>query len=294
MTTSTDVGIIGLGHMGVPIAENLLRAGHRVTVWNRSAPAVDRLVALGARRADTPEAASQGEFLLSVLFDDAAVRSVLLTDRWLTAARPGLVHACLSMVSPLLAEELTRAHAEHGLSYVGSPMFGRPEAAAAGQLNFVVAGDPRDVDRLEPLFQPLGRTWRFGPVPAHAHLAKAAGNFLITSMLEGLSEACALVAKNGGDVPAFLSILVGTLFSSPIYRIYGPGVAGVAEPGGGVPATLGLKDIRILLDAAERSGLPVPLAELVRESFERAIAMGLAEKDWSIAFREVARSRGGP
>lgn len=292
MTTAIDVGVIGIGHMGVPIARNLLRAGHRVTVWNRSAPNAEALVAEGARRAETPEAASQGELLLSVLFDDTAVRSVLLNDRWLGAARPGLTHACLSMISPALSEELARAHADHGLRYVASPMFGRPEAAAAAQLNFVVAGDPTDIDRIEPVLRALGRSWRFGEVPSHAHLAKAAGNFLIHSTLEGLAEACALIEKNGGDVPAFVSILTGTLFASPIYRIYGPGVAGVAEPGGGVPATLGLKDVRIVLEAAGRSGVPLPLAELVRESFQKAVAMGLAEKDWSIAFREVARSRG--
>lgn len=292
MTTSMDVGVIGVGKMGAPIARNLLRAGHRVTVWSRSAPAVEALVAEGARRAETPEAASRGELLLSVLFDDAAVRSALLNDRWLGAARPGLLHACLSTISPGLSDELARAHAEHGLRYVASPMFGRPEAAAAAQLNLVLAGDPTDLDRIEPVLGVLGRSWRFGEVPSRAHLAKAAGNFLIHATLEGLSEACALIEKNGADVPAFVSILTGTLFASPIFRIYGPGVAGVAEPGGGVPATLGLKDVRIVREAAGRSGLPLPLAELVSESLEKALAMGLAEKDWSIAFREVARSRG--
>ena len=286
-----DVGVIGVGHMGTPIARNLLRAGHRVTVWNRSPDALDPLIALGAQRAETPEATSQGELLLSTLFDDTAVRSIFLTERWLAAARPGLIHACLSTISPVLSEELTRAHREHGLHYVASPMFGRPEAAAAVQLHFVVAGDPADVERLEPVLRTLGRPWRFGEVPSHAHLAKAAGNFLLTSTLEGLSEACALLAQNGADVPAFVTILTGTLFSSPVYRTYGPGIAGVVEPSGGVPATLGLKDIGVVLDAAHRSGVPLPLAELVRESFRQSIAMGLADKDWSIVFREVARSR---
>lgn len=278
--------------MGAPIARNLLRAGHRVTVWNRSGSAVEALVREGARRAETPGAASQGEVLLSVLFDDAAVRSVFLNDGWLSAARPGLLHACLSLISPDLSNELAIAHADRGLRYVAGPMFGRPESAAAAQLNFVVAGRPVDVDRLEPVLQVLGRTWRFGETPSHAHLAKAAGNFLITSTLEGLAEACALVAKHGADVPTFVSILTGTLFSAPVYRNYGPGIAGAAEPGGGVPATLGLKDIQILLEAADRFGLYLPLAELVRDSFRRALAMGLAEKDWSIVFREVASSRG--
>ena len=288
------VGVVGLGAMGKAIAHNLLKAGYQVTVWNRSPHPVEELVQAGATRAADIREALQGDVVLSVLFDDVAVRTVFLESGALaSAARTGLVHACLSTISIPLAQELAAEHERNGVGYVAAPVFGRPAAAAAASLNFVTAGTQAATGVVNPVLSALGRTWPVGVEPHHANLAKLAGNFLIGSAVEAMAEGAALLHANGANAPAFLSVMAETLFASPIYRLYAGACGGGPSPGARSGLALPLKDNGLLLEAARSAGAYLPLAELVRNRLQKAQGRGLGDHDWSEALATIATERGG-
>jgi 3-hydroxyisobutyrate dehydrogenase-like beta-hydroxyacid dehydrogenase len=285
------VSIVGLGAMGRAIAANLLAGGYDVLVWNRSGGPVSDLVHRGATALTEVSQAFSADLVLSTLFDDAAVRAVFLDHDVGHGAAPGVVHACMSTISPTLSRELAAAHAAHEISYVAAPMFGRPEAAIAASLNIVTGGDAAILDRIEPVLGVLGKCWRVGGDPVHAHLAKIAGNFMIACALETMAEAAALLQAYGADPSMFLSIMANSLFAAPIYKLYGPAVAG------GLPATrsglsLPIKDNALALDAALSGAISLPLAEQVRANLMKASADGFKDEDWSTALAHVARTRG--
>jgi 3-hydroxyisobutyrate dehydrogenase-like beta-hydroxyacid dehydrogenase len=156
-----DIGFIGLGTMGSRVAANLVRAGNKVRVWNRSRAPVDALARIGAVPASSARVAFSGDAVFSMLADDAAVRAVIVP--LLDGAPRGLVHVNMATISLSLARELGELHRTRGLTYVAAPVFGRPELAAAGKLTIVAAGDPAAIARVQPLFDVIGvRTWPMG------------------------------------------------------------------------------------------------------------------------------------
>src|SRR6058998_2928623 len=217
------VGFIGLGHMGAGMAANLLRAGHEVTVYNRSASRARALVEQGAHAAARVADACRGDAVITMLADDGAVENVVFgEDGVIEALRKGAIHVSMSTISVALSERLAAAHANAGQRFVAAPVFGRPEAAAAGKLFIVAAGAPDVVDACRPLFEAMGqRTFPLGEEPRAANLVKLSGNFLIASMLEALGEAMALVEKGGVDRHRYLDLITSTLFPAPIYKMYG-------------------------------------------------------------------------
>lgn len=288
-----DVGFLGLGRMGKSMAANLLRAGHKLCVWNRSPGPARDLAALGARIATEPAAAAQGEVLLSMLADDHAYRAVLLDDGVLDRAARGLIHVNLGTISVALAKELAARHLEHGLAYVAAPVFGRPEVAAAGKLNIVVAGDAAAVARIEPLLSAIGeRTWPLGSAPESANAVKLAGNFMIASALETMGEAAALVRSHGVAAGDFLKVMSSTLFASPVYQGYGRLIAERRYEPAGFTLALGFKDVRLALQAGEAANVAMPFASVLRDHFLEATAAGMSDQDWA-AIAEVAARHAG-
>jgi hypothetical protein len=283
-----DVGFIGLGSMGKAIATNLIRAGHQLRVWNRSAGAAQELVALGARLAAEPHEAARAPVLMTMLADDEAHRAVLIGERVLERAAPGLIHVNLATVSVGLARELAQLEQQHSIAYVAAPVFGRPEVAAAAKLNIVVAGAAAAIARIEPLLSAIGqRTWRMGEAPERANVVKLAGNFMIASALETMGEAAALVRAHGIGAGEFLEVLTSTLFASPVYQIYGKLIAEERYQPAGFRLALGLKDVRLVLQAAETAHVPLPFASVLRDHFLEALAAGKGDLDWS-ALAEVS------
>ena len=274
--------------MGRAMAANLVEAGHQVRVWNRSRQPVEELARKGAEAvADAREAF--GEVLISMLADDAAVRSVILGSGMLDAARPGAIHVNMATISVALTEELTEEHRRRGLYYIAAPVFGRPEAAAARQLNIVAAGDGAALDRVQPLLDAMGqRTWRLGAEPREASAAKLAGNFLIAAAIECMGEAVVMAERYGVPPAALLEILSNTLFAAPVYRNYGKLIAERRYEPAGFRLELGLKDVRLALAAGETARTPMPVASLLRDHLLEAIAQGDGERDWA-ALAEVAR-----
>jgi 3-hydroxyisobutyrate dehydrogenase-like beta-hydroxyacid dehydrogenase len=293
------IGFIGLGNMGTGIATNLLKAGHEVTAYNRSTAKVDALVAQGAKRAETVAGACGGDVVFTMLADDAAVHHVAFGDVDLAGGivdslAPGAIHISSSTISVALATQLARAHADSGQMFVSAPVFGRPEAAAAGNLFVVAAGASSTIERVAPLFDAIGqRTFTVSDSPQAANLVKLSGNFLIASVIESLGEAMALVHKGGVDKQTYLELLTSTLFGAPVYHTYGRLIAREEFEPAGFAARLGLKDVRLILEAGEHLEVPLPIASLLRDRFLALLASGGSELDWSAVSMMADRDAGG-
>lgn len=289
-----EVGFVGLGNMGRPIAANLLQAGHSVTVWNRTRARAEELQPQGARVANSPGEAARAGAVLTMLADDNAVESAVFGENGiLKSLPPDGIHISVSTISVALSARLAAAHKAAGQRYIAAPVFGRPEAAAARKLFIVAGGAAQDLVKCQPLFDAIGqKTFVAGPDPSTANLVKLLGNFLIASTIESFGEAFALARKSGIASDKFMEILTGTVFTGPVYQIYGSIISREAYEPAGFAARLGLKDVRLVLQAADSAGVPLPSASLVRDRFQAAVGRGHAEKDWSVIARLAAEDAG--
>jgi 3-hydroxyisobutyrate dehydrogenase-like beta-hydroxyacid dehydrogenase len=289
-----EASLIGLGNMGSGIAKSLLRAGHHLTVYNRTAQRAEALRANGAVPTTSIADACKSGIVFTMLADDAALESVVFGEAGVLASLPAKgIHISLSTISVALSDRLAAAHAQASQDFLAAPVFGRPEAAEAAKLAIVAAGPSTVFERCKPLFESLGpKLWFVGEKHSLANTVKLTGNFLIASVLESLSEAFAFARKSGVDAPALLDFLTSTLFNAPVYKTYGGMiVAGTHEPAG-FATKLGLKDVRLVLQAAEAASVPMPVASVVRDRFVTAMARGNAEKDWSVLGRIAAQDAG--
>ncbi len=288
------VGFLGLGQMGAGMAANLVKAGHEVTVYNRSPGKAEALVALGAAIAKTPAEACGGEAVFTMVADDKALEALSFGENGLISGlRKNAIHISASTISVALAEKLDEAHAKAGQRFVSAPVFGRPEAAASAKLFVVAAGPKETLADCAPLFEAIGqRTFVLGDKPASANLVKLSGNFMIASVIETLGEAMALVGKGGVDLHAYLDMLTSTLFAAPVYKTYGNLIVGNKFEPAGFAAPLGQKDIRLTLAAAETLNVPMPVASLLRDRFLTLLANGGENSDWSAIGKLAARDSG--
>ena len=286
-----DVGFIGLGTMGSRIVANLVKAGHKVRVWNRSRPPVDALARAGATAVSTAREAFSGDAVFSMLADDAAVQAVI--DPLLEGAPKGLVHVNMATISVALARELAAQHKQRGLTYISATVFGRPELAAAGKLTIVVAGEPGAIARLQPLFDVIGqKTYPMGSQPERANVVKLAGNFMLGAAVEAMSEASAMASRYGIPPADFLKVLSEGVFSAPAYISYGAAIASQRYEPAGFRLALTLKDLRLALTAADQVAAPMPLADVVHDSLLDAFANGDGERDLA-ALAKVSLRRAG-
>ncbi|MGN6778308.1 NAD(P)-dependent oxidoreductase [Rhizobium sp.] len=288
------VGFIGLGQMGSAMAVNLIKAGHEVTVYNRSRDKAEVLAREGAKVAATVADACGGEAVFTMLAHDDALSAVVHGNGGVLASvGKGAVHISASTISVAMSERLTKEHAAAGQRFVAAPVFGRPEAAAAAKLFVAAAGAPDAIQSVTPLFDAIGqRTFVLGEEPKAANLVKLSGNFLIASVIESLGEAMALVEKGGVDRHAYLDLLTSTLFNAPVYKTYGGLIADRKFQPAGFTAPLGQKDIRLALAAGEALNVPLPLASLLRDRFLNLLAHGGEELDWSAVGALAAKDAG--
>jgi len=277
-----EIAFIGLGNMGSAMARNLVGAGHRLTVYNRSRAKAEAL-GTGVRIASSPgEAVRECEAVVTMLAEDSAVEDVVSGESGIAHGLPNeSVHIGCSTISTALARRLADLHAAHGQEYVSAAVFGRPEAAAAKKLLVVAAGKTETVQRCSPVFDAIGRqTFMAGSEPWQANAVKLCGNFLLASMIESFGEAYATLRKADVDPHLFLDVM-SALFGSPIYANYGRLIAdGRYEPAG-FALRLGFKDIRLVLETARECGSPMPGASLLHDRMLEAIARGMGDIDWS-------------
>jgi len=290
------LGFVGLGSMGVAMAELLLAQGHQLFVYNRTHQKAQPLHEAGARLCATPgEAAREVEVVISMLADDTAVEAVTFGESGILAElRPSAVHVSCSTISVALSDRLATAHAQAARGYVAAPVFGRPEAAVAKKLWLLAAGKSADVERALPVLEALGRgVSRLGETPSIANLVKLTGNVFIASMIESLGEAFALTRKAGVPPELFLDLFKNVFGQgSPILENYAGQVAKGNYGHAGFKAKLGLKDLRLALSAADQLEVPLPTASLIRDQLLSAVATGQGELDWSVIAQMAAKRAG--
>jgi 3-hydroxyisobutyrate dehydrogenase-like beta-hydroxyacid dehydrogenase len=267
------IGFIGLGQMGREMAARLVDAGHDLVVYNRSA-APAKAFEGRARIAGRPAQAADGEVVITMLADDAAVDSV-----WSGIALPyDTVHINMATVSM----ELSRRFAGKQQLYVAAPVFGRPAAAAKGELDIIAAGPEQALSRCQPLFRILGKqVFVVGSEPPQANAVKIARNFLLSTVIEGLGEAVELARACGVPAEQFVKIITSTSLAAPAYRNYGKLMVERAYEPASFTVELGLKDVELALSTAREAGVDLPTAQLIRRHVLEAIEQGHGRKDWA-------------
>jgi 3-hydroxyisobutyrate dehydrogenase-like beta-hydroxyacid dehydrogenase len=259
-----NIGFIGTGNLGMPIACNLLDAGRALTVWNRTRDKAISLAAKGALIVDRAvDVVTPGGIVVSLLWDSAAVEDVVATNGFLDRLGPGGVHVVMCTGAVDAMARLAALHADHGCSFVEAPIFGRPEAAAAKQLWIPVAGAAPAKERVRCLLEDMGAqgVFDFGDQVGAATIVKLVGNFLIVSAATSLSEGLAVAGGSGIDVRAVVDMLTRTLFPAPVYQNYGKLIlAGMASMRG---AAIPVKDIGLFEAAAIQAGQETPVAQML-------------------------------
>lgn len=289
-----DIGVIGLGPMGSGMARSLIRAGHRVSVFNRSADKIDALVLDGAIRAASPASAADNDAVITMVADDAAVEAMVTGPIGVIAGmRAGGVHLAMSTMSVALADRLTGMHAAAGQAFLSVPVLGRPPAAAAGQL-FLMAGGAADrIAAMHPVFDAVGqRLFVAGTKPSQANLIKLCANFLIFSTIEQLSEVFALAEKGGVAPAAVFEILTESFFNAPVHKNYGKLIVDKVFDPPGANVHLAAKDTRLILQAAETLAVPLPFASILRDRFLATEARGEGGLDFAVISRRAAEDAG--
>jgi 3-hydroxyisobutyrate dehydrogenase-like beta-hydroxyacid dehydrogenase len=276
------IGLTGLGQMGRKMAARLIDAGHQLIVWNRSPSACEEFEHR-ARIAASPQDAMDAEVVITMLADDAAVEAVWLEPRMTTKG----VHLNMATVSLGVARELAKLQQD----YVSAPVFGRPSAAAKGELDIIAAGPAAALEGCRPVFQALSRqVFVISERAEHANAVKIARNFLLATVIESLGEAFALATRSGVDAARFLEILTSTSLAAPAYKNYGKLMVERAYEPAQFSMELGLKDVELALATARERGVHLPTADLIRKHLLEAIAAGHGHKDWA-ALAEVLGSR---
>lgn len=289
------VAFLGLGNMGSHMAQHLLRAGHELTVWNRTLAKAEPLRSAGAAVAKSPrDAAGNSDIAITMLADDNAVESAVMhEDGLMDALANGVVHISMSTISVALSQKLAKEHAQRGQPYIAAPVFGRPEAAEAGKLFVVAAGDSLVIERCRPLLDAMGqRLFVIGERPEMANVVKLSGNFLISSVIESIGEAIALTRKYGIDPHAYVEFLTNSLFAAPVYKTYAGLIADEKYEPAGFRLRLGLKDIRLALAAGDSAEVPLPFASMLRDHALSGIGRGMADMDWSSLAKLAAENAG--
>jgi len=288
-----QVGFIGLGRMGQAIARRMLDAGHDLVVYNRTVSKTYELEHAGAKVADNiGEAAVGREVVFTMLTDDRALKYV--AENGLIAHLPsGSIHVPMGTHSVTALAELEAAHKAAGQTLVATPVLGRPDAAAAGQLGLVAAGPPEAIALLAPIYEVVGRkTFNAGTNPAGAAAVKLANNMVLGCAIQAMAEGFALTRKFDVDPHVFNDVLTDGLFAAPAYKVYGNIIANESYDQVGFTATLGLKDANLVLAAGLTAGVPLPSCNVYRDSLLNAMAHSEADLDWAVMARVQARSCG--
>jgi 3-hydroxyisobutyrate dehydrogenase-like beta-hydroxyacid dehydrogenase len=283
-----EIGFVGLGHMGSPMAANLAATGRRVIAYVRRSDQFGELEAVGLNPTTDIRDLLECDVVVSMLPDDDAAREFVFgsSDKDLgglaAGLMPGAIHLSMSTISTAAASVIASEHARHGQGYVAAPVFGNPDAAKARQLFIVAAGAPADIERCRPVFDSLGqRTFTVGSDPGDANLFKLLGNMMSATALEMIGEVVAVVRKRGLDPQPFIDIMTSGMFGGRVHKIYGDKIAKqIYAPGFVLP--LVLKDVRLALAEAEKAGAPMPSVGVVRDRLISGISRGYGDLDWTV------------
>ncbi|WP_326430049.1 3-hydroxyisobutyrate dehydrogenase [Stutzerimonas frequens] len=292
------IGFIGLGNMGAPMAHNLLKAGHQLSVFDLNAAAVENLVGAGALPVDSPTAIAQGnaELIITMLPAAAHVKSVYLGENGLIAhSRAGVMLIDCSTIDPHSAREVAKAAAEHGNPMLDAPVSGGTGGAAAGTLTFMVGGSDADFDRAQPILAAMGKNIVHCGAAGNGQVAKVANNMLLGISMIGVAEAMALGVALGMDAKTLAGVIntsSGRCWSSDTYNPF-PGVLDnvPASRGysGGFGSDLMLKDLGLATEAAKQVRQPVILGALAQQLYQSFSAQGHGGLDFSAIINQYRK-----
>jgi len=285
------IGFVGLGIMGSAMAENLIKAGFHVTVWNRSADKCTLLAALGARVADSPRAVAEcSDVVIAMMANPLAVRSVRDGAEGLIAGlKPGTGYLDMSTVDVETSIESARLAHEKGALFLEAPVAGSRKPAEDATLTIMASGDRTLYDRSLPALEKMGKKILFLGDVGNASRMKLANNLVMSGVLTALCEGMALAAGSGLDTGQFLEVLDSGAVSNPMFRLKGPQIAANKEFPTAFPLKHMQKDLRLALRLAEEIGQPLFATATVNELYKKAMAEGLGESDFAAVSRVIRK-----
>jgi 3-hydroxyisobutyrate dehydrogenase-like beta-hydroxyacid dehydrogenase len=289
------ISFIGLGNMGLAIANNLLESGYSLQIYNRTAEKAQPLVDKGAKLAAHPADAVEGSNLvITMLANDQALEAVVLGENGiLEKLSPGAIHLSMSTILPTTSRNLAAHHQRIGTNYLAAPVFGRPDAAAARKLWICLSGNEVAKSEVQSVLKLLGQgVFDFGEDVGAANVVKLTGNFLIISAIEAMAEAFTLAQKNGIERTKIAELFGQTLFACPIYQNYGRMIAQEEYEPAGFKLSLGLKDVTLVLQTASDSYMPMPFASILHERLMASVAQGRGDIDWTGLALEISQQAG--
>src|SRR4029078_837942 len=280
-----EIGFVGLGNLGTPIAENILEKNQRLFVYNRNTPKAQPVVEKGAILCSSiKELVQKCDIVFSVVSDDAALNDITTGDNGIAQnLREGGIHISMSTILPETATKLAQLHKQFNNHYIAAPVMGRPEAARAGQLNFLVSGEPAIVETIKPLLQHAGGIgiWEFGSETQAANVAKLCTNFLIVSAIESMAEGINLAKKSGIDSTTWISMITQTMFAAPVYINYSNILLKEMFQPAGFALKLGLKDIDLVMQQSTEVNAKMPIGKLMQQRLNECVENGLGDHDWT-------------
>jgi 3-hydroxyisobutyrate dehydrogenase len=288
------IGFIGLGLMGRPMAANLLKAGHAVTVWNRTAARADELVAAGAKLAKSPAAAaSEADVLITIVSDPPALEEVLwgksgggvsAADAALAALKPGAIYIDSSTVSPDLARKIAAACSAKGVKFLDAPVTGGDWGAKKGELVFMVGGGAETLKAAEPVIGVMGKKWfLLGPNGA-GQTIKLAMNSILALQIQALAEALALVTAAGLKGEGLVEVMQSSMARSGVMDVKAPNLL-KAEYVPSFPLRLMYKDISLAMDLAKELGVNLPAAAAAQQTYGAVKAAAKEDLDYSAVMK---------
>jgi len=278
--------------MGAPIAMNILKDGHALVVYNRTTEKTRPFLEAGATVVPSPAAIGNVDVLVTCIADGVVEENIMFGSGLIDELPKTTVHMSSTTVGIDTARKLVEGHGARGRHYVAAPVLGRAvDMAGARKLFVLAAGPPDGLTRCAPLFAAIGqRTFEFGSDPVTATAVKLAINFMIANAVEAMGEAFALTERYGVRPADFYEFMTNTMFPAPPYKAYGK----LIEQDCYVPANfvvpLGLKDVKLALEAAETAHLALPVANVMRDRLIQALAQGYANEDWSVIARVIRNS----
>jgi 3-hydroxyisobutyrate dehydrogenase len=274
-----QVGFIGLGIMGQGMARNLLKSGFSLTVWNRTTSKTDSLIEAGARAGQSPaDVAAQSDITVICVSDTPDVEAVVLGEGGVIegAGAGSLIIDC-STISPLATQSMARALAERGVAMLDAPISGGSEGAANGTLSIMVGGDAGEFERALPVFEAMGQTITHVGASGAGQIVKLVNQILVVGHALAMSEALLFAQAGGVDLQKTLAAVEAGAAGSWMLSNRGPQIIR-RDWRPGFTIDLQQKDVRLILDAADDLGVPVPGTGLIFQLYRTLQAQGLGSE----------------
>jgi len=277
-----QIAFIGLGNMGLGMAQNLINAGHLLTVYNRTLSKADDLTGDFKKSVSPKDVVTNADLVITMLSeDDVLYDAVTGENGFLNSMKKEAIHISMSTISPDTSRDLFQKHQAVNTHYLTAPVFGRPLAATSAQLFICVSGDTQIKEKVKPVLSLMGQKIDdFGDDPGAANIVKLTGNFMIMASMETMAEAFTLAEKHGLDREQVADFFGSTVFNAPIYKNYGTLIARKTYQPVGFKTKLGFKDARLASKMALDAEMPAPLLNLVYNRLLSSMANGKSDSDW--------------